>query len=232
MGVLEEIAGLYCSHCGVKNELNSPKCFICEKIMVMSAEEKADRTPRRSRPTPQLENLGSVGDRMLALIFDRLLIAALLMVPVAAFADYLGGNTVWIVAGGLIAALLIFGYHMFFEAAFGATLGKAIFGLRVRPDAGSRNTFRLSAIRNAFRLADGLAFYAPAFFSAFFSSRKQRIGDHVAHAVVVEERIHWAARGGWLLLWVITVVAAVAFASYLRPEARFDGLLTSVRAVR
>jgi uncharacterized RDD family membrane protein YckC len=223
---------LYCIACGVKNELGTLKCFVCGKVIPSASEERHDSRPRRFRPTHQNESLGSLGDRMLALLFDRMLIASLLAIPAAAFAEYLKGDWRWLAAAGIIAAAaVLFGYHLFFEAAFGATLGKAIFGLRVRSDDGSANTFRSAAIRNALRVADGFALYAPAFFSVFFSSRKQRIGDHVAHAVVIEERSHWTARGSWLLLWVIAVAGALLFAGYLRP-GRIDGVLTFLNAGR
>lgn len=204
---------MFCPGCGVKNDPGTLKCFVCGKI-IPSPQDSAERTPRPRRPhlPPTTEMFASVGDRMLAMLFDRVLVAAILSIPVAVFFEQVH-VALWIAT----LTILIFAYHLFFEGAFGATLGKAIFGLRVRGN-GSRGPFGTAAIRNALRLVDGIPLYGLGFVTALFSSRKQRIGDHLAHAVVIEQRVHWTTRGGWILLWLMMIAAALGYAAYLRPD--------------
>ncbi len=211
---------MFCPACGVKNEGAPLKCFVCGKVLPQDRPESVNENrPRRpTSPAPAQPAFASVGDRMLALLFDRVLLAALLTIPVAAFANRIDLD--WrdlVAATALAVTLIIFAYHLLFEALFGATLGKAIFGIRVRGN-GAHGAFSTAAIRNGLRLVDGLPLYGLGFLTALFSPRHQRIGDHMAHALVVEQRLHWAARAGWIVLWLITIAAAIFYAGYLRPD--------------
>jgi len=167
---------------------------------------------------------GSIGDRMLALAFDRLLLAALLTIPASLVAGYWnriqGGisSILWrSVDAAAVVLIAIFIYHVAFEASFGLTPGKAIFGLRVRNEGG-RSRFAAAVIRNTVRFVDGLVLYAVGFFIALFSPRRQRLGDHMAGTVVNVVPVHWAARAGILLLWLAAIGGSLWLSAYLCPS--------------
>lgn len=210
---------MFCPACGVKNESGLIKCFICGKGL--PSLEPIDATPRIVRPPrPAVQLFGSIGDRFLALLFDRVLLAALLTIPAALLAPRLQTNLpslLWIrVTAATVAIVLVFLYHTLFESAFGSTLGKVIFGLHVRNESESG---RLTAvtIRNALRLVDSVGLYAIGFVITLFSKRKQRLGDHMAGTVVVEEPLHWAGRAGFIALWLAAIAGSLFLAQYLCP---------------
>lgn len=82
-----------------------------------------------------------------------------------------------------------FGYFLVLESFWsGQTVGKRLMGLRVIRDNGQPVTFLASAIRNLFRIVDGLptGYFLGAIVS-FFHPQDKRIGDLVAGTVVVSE---------------------------------------------
>jgi len=84
-----------------------------------------------------------------------------------------------IVLGGL------FIYYVVLEAAFGASVGKLAFRMRVTMVDGSRPTGGAVVLRNLVRIPEIWLLYAPAGISCLVSERKQRLGDHAAKTVVV-----------------------------------------------
>ena len=107
------------------------------------------------------------------------------------------------------ALLVAFIYYWLQEGAFGATMGKAIIGLRVtRPD-GSVPGLGSSAIRNAFRLVDGLPLYMPGFFVAAFTRGRRRLGDFAAKTFVLEHAVPIGERVAVVFLWLAGISAAV-----------------------
>jgi uncharacterized RDD family membrane protein YckC len=90
-----------------------------------------------------------------------------------------GGNVFW-----LLLALGV-GYYVVCEAAAGATLGKRMVGIRVVGEDGEHVTFGAAVVRNLLRIVDALFFYLVGFLFALTSTRGQRLGDRVAHTLVV-----------------------------------------------
>ena len=90
-----------------------------------------------------------------------------------------GGNVLW-----LLLALGV-GYYVVCEAAAGATLGKRMVGIRVVGEDGEHVTFGAAVVRNLLRIVDALFFYLVGFLFALTSTRGQRLGDRVAHTLVV-----------------------------------------------
>lgn len=82
-----------------------------------------------------------------------------------------------------------FGYFLLLEAFWGGqTLGKRWMGLRVIRDNGQPVTFLSAAIRNLFRIIDGLPMgYFLGAVVSFFHGQDKRIGDLVAGTIVVAE---------------------------------------------
>ncbi len=90
-----------------------------------------------------------------------------------------GGNAFWtLLALGLC-------YYVVCEAATGATLGKRMVGIHVIGEDGQHVTFGAAVVRNLLRLVDCLVFYLVGAIFALASPRGQRLGDRVAHTLVV-----------------------------------------------
>lgn len=100
-----------------------------------------------------------------------------------------------------------FAYVWLLEASFGATLGKAMVGIRVTRTNG-RNAFAASAIRNLFRLVDELGFYLVGGLVAGCSRFRQRFGDICAGTAVVEAEFGFGLKTGAVLLWTTVLVGA------------------------
>ena len=131
---------MYCTQCGVNNDRGESACYICGAAMPTSLAFVTDTPGRpapRSKAAPAAEKVASVGDRTLALIFDRALLASALMVFAAwqtSTAGRIDPTGIWFFASAAgLTFLLMLLYHVILEGAFGTTLGKAMMALRVRP---------------------------------------------------------------------------------------------------
>lgn len=102
--------------------------------------------------------------------------------PGSGFTQYTTYTTVgW---GWLTLIWLV--YFISLEALFGATIGKWLFHLRVTNGAGQRASFWQSVTRNVARIVDALpGVYLIGGVVALLSSQRQRIGDHLAHTLVI-----------------------------------------------
>jgi uncharacterized RDD family membrane protein YckC len=93
----------------------------------------------------------------------------------------------WAIAVAIIPFLA---YFLLTEWLWGLTVGKLLFGLRVRQISGERCTARQIAIRTVLRLVEVNPFCLgelPAAIMLFFTARRQRIGDWLAGTVVVKK---------------------------------------------
>jgi uncharacterized RDD family membrane protein YckC len=216
---------MYCPQCGVNNDRGETTCYICGSGLPSSAVFVSDTPgrPARIKAAPAVEKQGTVGDRALALFFDSCLLAAILAIGAAWQTGESGkldpaDNRVLATAIGSMFILMLL-YHTILEGAFGATLGKAMMGLRVRAIGGS-NRFLGALIRNVLRLVDSQGLYLVGFLFAMFTQRGQRIGDLAGKTVVLENRMSNAVRGGLMALWLILIIAACWFAWSLCPTCR------------
>jgi uncharacterized RDD family membrane protein YckC len=101
---------------------------------------------------------------------------------------WLPGLSMGLILFGLF--LLEWGYFVVCEGFFnGRTIGKAMMKLRVIQEKGYAVTMWSVLLRNLLRAADYMLFLAPAFLSMLLTRRFQRLGDLVAHTVVVSERV-------------------------------------------
>ncbi|HVR44098.1 MAG TPA: RDD family protein [Thermoanaerobaculia bacterium] len=213
---------MFCPNCGAKNEGAERQCFVCGKSLPAGSEggRITPGSPSRApRPGGPIEVPGSVGDRMIALVIDRVLLVALLSVGVASLGAERGAlaapRSVWSgVLAGLGVAVVILLYHFLLEALMGTTLGKGVMGLQVRFE-GERGKFASSAIRNVMRLVDGIGLYLIGFFVALFSPRRRRIGDYLAGTAVVELPVPPFARAALIVTWIVIVAACVWIAGAL-----------------
>lgn len=215
---------MFCPYCGVNNDRGEAKCFICGKPLPNLDAPGAPAAARAERLAAQPEErFAGVGDRMLALIFDRVFIVAILFVVGAWAVDRWGtldpNQARGLYGGGAVVVLMIFGYHVVFEGAFGTTLGKAMMGLQVRT-VGERNRFVASAIRNVLRLVDAIGLYVVGFLFATFTKRRQRVGDLVGSTVVMDAGFPRGGRAAMMLLWIGAIAAALWMSYALCPTCR------------
>ncbi len=127
-----------------------------------------------------------VGLRAVATIIDTVL----LMVVGYIIAMGTGGATTegfnLVGAPAFLWFLIAFGYYIFMEGQFGATIGKKLIGLKVvKIDGGAPLDWQAAIVRNVLRLVDGFLFYLIGAIIVWSSKNKQRLGDMVAHTVVV-----------------------------------------------
>ncbi|MBV9615948.1 MAG: RDD family protein [Ktedonobacteraceae bacterium] len=133
--------------------------------------------------------------------------------------DLMGHSTSWVVKLPVLwAAALVFLYFVLQEAFFGATLGKAIMGLRViyhSADDTYKNLTPIGAIiRNLIRFLDALpSNYFVGWIVAIISPRRQRLGDLAAHTLVVScESAPYLVRSRKQILRGFVVIAALLLA--------------------
>ena len=166
-------------------------------------------TVRRDLPSPsfaqrvrEAEREGLVGSldyagvprRFVALLLDSLIVLLPLSIVVGlmmggGYAERGDGYTnVGVNVTGrayLLFTAMGITYFVFGEALTGATLGKRMMRIRVVDEHGRHPTFGAAVRRNIFRIVDGLFFYLVGAILALASPRRQRLGDRVAHTVVI-----------------------------------------------
>jgi uncharacterized RDD family membrane protein YckC len=168
-----------------------------------------------------------MGDRLIAVILDSLLIIAFF----AAFGMWYSVERGGISEGGfslsgtpalvvilvcLCAGLL---YYWLLEGFFGATIGKAIVGIRVIKRDGSQCNLKPSLIRNILRVVDIIPIYLVGFIVAIFSKMRRRVGDYAAGTVVVEVSPRRIIQSGAVVLWLFLFIAGLAGAVMIYRQA-------------
>jgi len=88
----------------------------------------------------------------------------------------------------LVAAVWI-AYMTWFEATSGASLGKRALGIKVAREDGASMDVGAALARNLLRVVDGLFLYLVAAILVWTSPTRQRLGDRVAHTVVVRAAV-------------------------------------------
>ena len=153
--------------------------------------------------------LASLGDRFLALILDSIVVcAACSLIGLWAFLKWgivSGGEMrvtlASLLIGGSLSLVFAFLYVWILEATLGSTLGKAILGIGVVNNSG-RSALAASAIRNLWRVVDGLAFYLVGALVASCSKFRRRIGDLCAGTYVIEGNLSEFMRAAAVLAWL------------------------------
>lgn len=141
----------------------------------------------------------SLGLRTVALLIDTAILFVLLVFVfgIAASAGYLDITNVtyaealtsgWTPPTWTYVAMygLVFVYYTLFEALAGGSIGKLALQMRVTMDDGTPATGAAIVIRNLVRIPEMLFWYAPAAIACLASDRNKRLGDLLAHTVVVQ----------------------------------------------
>ena len=78
-------------------------------------------------------------------------------------------------------------YYVVMEVQMGGTLGKMALGMKVVKEDGSKLDWGSSLIRNILRIVDGFFFYLVGAIVVWTSKKRQRLGDMIAHTLVVRK---------------------------------------------
>ena len=91
--------------------------------------------------------------------------------------------------GGLLSALIDFLYFVLLQGAYGQTVGKMAVKIKVVREDGSKINYIDAVVRTILLLSDAIPYFIPYLLGAILiwtSDTKQRLGDRVAHTVVVK----------------------------------------------
>ena len=137
--------------------------------------------------------LAGIGSRLLAQIFDILVIIIFEMLMIIVFSTLLNSTKHipnWIPTVSLILNfVLIWGYFPIMEYFNnGQTLGKKVFKIKVKSDMGGPLGFGPAIIRNLIRIVDFLpGFYGIGLLVMFLNNKNKRLGDIVSGTVVLTD---------------------------------------------
>ena len=196
-----------------------PAQYLLEESGVVAPETGAvsgDLTVERgSEQDPDSYRMASLGDRFIAFVLDTLaLFGVFTVVDAWVFMRWgtvegteLKLTSASLLIAGILNAMILFAYGWLLEAGFGATLGKAMVGIRVVRTT-HRNPLAALAIRNALRIVDGLGFYLVGVLVASCSNLRQRLGDICADTAVVEEEFGYPVKILAMVLWIGTLAGA------------------------
>lgn len=142
--------------------------------------------------TPELDVMGK---RALAAVIDGVVITVLYMVVftiLALPAAVIQSDAIAVIFGllsVLVSVALAVAYYPVLEGYRGTTVGKAICGIKVvREDTGGVPGLGAAFMRTLLRIVDGFpALYLVGFLVANNDPKKQRLGDKVAHTLVVRK---------------------------------------------
>lgn len=220
-----------CPHCHRQTSLHSKNCGSCGGVIPPAQhllEESgiiAPASPTTSVPSEQVRpeqkddhfyRTATLGDRLIAFVLDSTFLFGLFAVVDAwAFMRWgiVDGTELKLTLAALLVAeslnaAIFFLYLWLLEASFGATLGKAMVGIRVVQTT-ERNTLAALAIRNLLRLVDGLGFYLVGAVVAGCSRIHRRLGDICAGTVVIEEHFGYPVKISAIALWTAVLAGAV-----------------------
>lgn len=135
-------------------------------------------------------NVHVTGRRVLATLVDGIALGFVfaLMSMLFGSSSAQGGQVSGSLEGfsALVYFVVVFAYYMLMEGYLGQTVGKMLLGIKVvREDNGEVPGLGGAAIRTALRIIDGFFFYLVAFIAVLASGKNQRLGDMVAHTLVV-----------------------------------------------
>lgn len=216
-----------CPFCQSQTSVYSKRCKSCGKAIppgqyllaesgvVDAAVPDTSAAAAGAARTPGRYRFARLGDRFIAFVLDTAFLFGLFAIVDAwAFTRWgsVEGSELRLTTASLLIAVtlnttMLFLYGWLLEAAWGATLGKAMVGIRV---VGTRQgrSFSACAVRNVLRIVDGLGFYLVGTVVAACSAARQRVGDMYARTAVIEESFGNGVRIGAIVLWTASLATA------------------------
>lgn len=208
---------MFCPNCNAQIPDDSAFCPACG-----GAVNQAGAPPQFSQPAqpnygyqqqgymnqqamrPMNLPVAGVGPRAAAIIVDAIIFIVLYYIMLAVFGGTstidTGYGTVEYNTGlhgfpALLYMIIGLAYYIVLEGMMGATVGKMIVGLKVVSENGGKIGYKEATIRTLLRIIDGLFCYLVGAIVVWTSPSKQRLGDKVAHTLVIKSRGSNAARG-------------------------------------
>jgi uncharacterized RDD family membrane protein YckC len=187
--------------------------------MIAPASPTTSAPPKQARREQKDDpfcRMATLGDRLIAFALDSIFLFGIFAIVDAwAFMRWgiVDGTELKLTLAALLVAeslnaAIFFLYLWLLEASLGATLGKAMVGIRV-VQITERNPLAALAIRNLLRVVDGLGFYLVGAVVAGCSRIHRRLGDICAGTVVIEEHFGYWGKVAALALWTAVLAVAV-----------------------
>jgi len=195
-----------CAQCGTATSPGAKYCESCGAALTGPAAKSAPapapapgyQAPRAYVPYAASPYQG-VAIRFVAILIDTIIIvivAAILSAPFNALAvitNSAAGTVTfsWASAlGGLVSLAVFILYFTLLEGHYGQTVGKMAVKIKVVREAdGAPIDYSQAAVRTILRFLDEIPYVIPYLLGAILiwsSEEKQRLGDRVAHTVVVK----------------------------------------------
>lgn len=140
-----------------------------------------------AQPQPQPQAASGqyvgIGPRLVAVIIDGIILFIIEYILLTILGQNQAGLSYF------IETVILVAYYTVMEATRGASVGKMVMGLRVVRQDGGPISWTESLIRNLLRIIDALPFaYIVGAIIMSTNPLKQRLGDKVAHTVVIRSR--------------------------------------------
>jgi Predicted membrane protein/domain len=209
-----------CPHCHRQLSARAKNCASCgghipsgQYLLEEAGLDEPTTSPAASTAVSarsgEAARVANLGDRFAAFVLDTVvLFGVFAAVDAWIFMRWgrvegteLDLTTAAVLLAGGFNALILFCYGWLLEAGFGATLGKALVGIRVVRSK-RRGALAASAIRNLLRIVDGFGFYIVGAMVASCSETRQRLGDLCAGTAVVEEEFGRTRKVLALAVWL------------------------------
>ena len=198
-----------CAQCGTPASPGAHYCVACGAVFTGQAPQAGQEAQGASVYAPSAATetqahyaaaplLQGVAIRFVAQLVDVIILASIFLIL-----SFSGAGTITIDASTaqvsispffgaliLIDVIIAFLYFTLLEGRNGQTVGKMIVKIKVAKKADhSPITYSEAAVRTILRIIDLIPFIAPYLLGAVFiwaSEHKQRLGDRVAHTVVIQ----------------------------------------------
>ena len=198
-----------CARCGTPASPGAQFCAACGATLTGQRTHPSQQVPPATPPPPIYQAPAyytgtptpyqGVAIRFVAILIDYLIVAVIsgiLAIPLLAAAiavNVTNGNVSAVSFGPIVAVSVVglvvwFLYFTLLEGRYGQTVGKMALSIKVVREAdGAPIDYGEAAVRTVLRIIDGLFDYLIGAIFIWTSDEKQRLGDRVAHTVVISK---------------------------------------------